>query len=195
MCFHLSSPHRLEYRNMFKQIMREIKKKKPGSEVSYSMRSPLIFFLFISFYFMYEGVLSVGTFVYHEHSWYLGRSEEGIVSPETGVTDCCVLPCGCWEWGPLQDQPLLITAEPFLQPPSHHHCYSRTPQRKLSGARLRGVQLVGTRATRRCFPLSEQPLVVEKRKRLTCSLLPFTWPLEAQVGSSWPGGLISILHA
>lgn len=32
------------------------------------------------------------------------RLEEGVESLGTGVTDCCELPCGCWEWkvGPLE---------------------------------------------------------------------------------------------
>jgi hypothetical protein len=44
---------------------------------------------------------------------------EGIRLPETGVTDSCELPCGCWELylGPLEEQPVLLTAEPSLQAP------------------------------------------------------------------------------
>lgn len=36
----------------------------------------------------------------------------------TGVTDSCEPPCGCWESisGPLEEQPLLLAAEPSLQP-------------------------------------------------------------------------------
>ena len=42
----------------------------------------------------------------------------GIRSPGTGVTDSCELPYGCWELnpGPLEEQSVLLTAEPFLQP-------------------------------------------------------------------------------
>jgi hypothetical protein len=32
-----------------------------------------------------------------------------------GVTDDCEPPCGCWESN-LQEQPVLLTAEPSLQP-------------------------------------------------------------------------------
>ena len=40
-------------------------------------------------------------------------------SPETWIRDSCELPCGCWEGnqGPLEEQPVLLTCEPFLQPP------------------------------------------------------------------------------
>ena len=43
------------------------------------------------------------------------RSEEGV---GTGVTDTCQLPCGCWESNPgsLQEQSMLLTTEPSLQP-------------------------------------------------------------------------------
>lgn len=39
---------------------------------------------------------------------------EGLKSPETGVTEDCELPCGCWEpsLGPLQEQQKLLTIEP-----------------------------------------------------------------------------------
>jgi len=37
---------------------------------------------------------------------------------ELGVTDSCELPYGSWELnsGPLEEQPLLLTAEPSLHP-------------------------------------------------------------------------------
>lgn len=46
------------------------------------------------------------------------RPEEGFSSPGTGVTDGCKLPCRCWKWnlGPLQEQSMLLTAEPSLCP-------------------------------------------------------------------------------
>lgn len=33
-------------------------------------------------------------------------------SPETGITDSCELPSGCWDLnlGPLEEQPMLLTA-------------------------------------------------------------------------------------
>ena len=38
--------------------------------------------------------------------------------------DGCELPCGCWELnsGPLEEQSVLLTAEPLLQPPK---CFLR----------------------------------------------------------------------
>jgi hypothetical protein len=41
---------------------------------------------------------------------------KGVRSSGTGVTDRCELPCGCWELnlGPLEEQPVLLTAEPSL---------------------------------------------------------------------------------
>jgi hypothetical protein len=37
------------------------------------------------------------------------------------TTDGCEPPCGCWELnsGPLEEQPVLLTTEPSLQP---QHC-------------------------------------------------------------------------
>jgi hypothetical protein len=37
---------------------------------------------------------------------------------DIGVTNSCKLPCGCWELnpGPLEEQPVLLTTEPSLQP-------------------------------------------------------------------------------
>ena len=44
---------------------------------------------------------------------------EGIRSPGTGIIDSYELPCGCWELklGPLEEKPVLFTAEPSLQLP------------------------------------------------------------------------------
>jgi hypothetical protein len=46
------------------------------------------------------------------------RLEKGIGSHRATVIDSCELPCGCWglNSGPLEEQPILLTAEPFLQP-------------------------------------------------------------------------------
>jgi hypothetical protein len=43
---------------------------------------------------------------------------QGVRSPGTGVTNRCDLSCGCWELnlGHLEEQPVLLTIEPFLQP-------------------------------------------------------------------------------
>jgi hypothetical protein len=42
----------------------------------------------------------------------------GVGSPTTGVADSCEPPYECWESipGPLQEQPVLLTTEPSLQP-------------------------------------------------------------------------------
>jgi hypothetical protein len=43
---------------------------------------------------------------------------EGVRTPGTEIIDSCVLPCVCWKLnlGPLEEQPVLLTAEPSLQP-------------------------------------------------------------------------------
>jgi hypothetical protein len=47
-----------------------------------------------------------------------GGPEEGIRSPEIGIADGCEQPQGCWELnlGPLEEQPVSLTAEQSLQP-------------------------------------------------------------------------------
>jgi hypothetical protein len=49
----------------------------------------------------------------HEHA-VTRRPEEGAGFLETGITGGCEPPCGCWKLdpGPLQEQPVLLTAEP-----------------------------------------------------------------------------------
>jgi hypothetical protein len=48
----------------------------------------------------------------------LGCMLEGARSPITGATESCELPFGCWELnpGPLEEPPVLLTAESSLQP-------------------------------------------------------------------------------
>lgn len=43
---------------------------------------------------------------------------EDVGSPEAGVTDSCELSFGCWDpnSGLLEEQPVLLTAEPSLKP-------------------------------------------------------------------------------
>ena len=50
--------------------------------------------------------------------WYSRRSEEGIIFPGTGVPESCEPTCGCWELNlyPLQEQQVLLTAEPSFLP-------------------------------------------------------------------------------
>ena len=59
-------------------------------------------------------------FLFYGHHWCFACMCEGVKSPKTGVTDCCELPCGCWEvnWDPLEEQSVFLTTEPFFQP--HH---------------------------------------------------------------------------
>ena len=42
-----------------------------------------------------------------------------VMVSDLGVTDSCELPCRCWELnpGPLEEWSVLLTTEPFLQPP------------------------------------------------------------------------------
>lgn len=48
---------------------------------------------------------------------YLRRPEEGTIFPGVGVTGGCEQACRCWEFnrGLLEDEPLLLTAEPSVQ--------------------------------------------------------------------------------
>ena len=52
-------------------------------------------------------------------------------SPEEGIGShyrWCEPPCGCWELnsGPLEEQSVLLTAEPFLQPPPYYFFDTRS---------------------------------------------------------------------
>ena len=71
---------------------------------------------FITFYLLFsKKILNVyGRFGCMQRSQ---RSEEDARSPETGVTD----DYGYWEsnLGPLEEQPMLLTAEPSLRPSSY----------------------------------------------------------------------------
>ncbi|ERE84501.1 E3 ubiquitin-protein ligase [Cricetulus griseus] len=52
------------------------------------------------------------------YAWYPRKPEKGIGYFGNGVIDSCELPCGCWESnpGPLQEQQVLLTMGPSLQP-------------------------------------------------------------------------------
>ena len=69
----------------------------------------LPFKVYLFYFYVYDCFACIGT-----HVW---RSEEGIRSPETGVTGGCEPPCRCWEpnSGPLQEQQMLLTAKPSFQ--------------------------------------------------------------------------------
>lgn len=61
--------------------------------------------------------LFLSWFSFHVH-WCLPACMcEGAGSPGTGVTDSCELLCGCWELNvsPLEDQSMLLNAEPSFQ--------------------------------------------------------------------------------
>lgn len=53
----------------------------------------------------------------HVHTWCLQKSEEGIMSPGTGILDGCKPLCGCEKLNPysLWGQYMLLTTEPCLQ--------------------------------------------------------------------------------
>lgn len=50
-----------------------------------------------------------------------GGSEEGVGSPGTGIAGGYEAPCGCWEvnLSPLEQQPVLLTTEPYLHLQNH----------------------------------------------------------------------------
>lgn len=62
-------------------------------------------------------VLPVYMPVHQVYAWYLQRPEEGIGSHGISNTDGCERPCEYWEPnpGPLQEQHLLLTADPALR--------------------------------------------------------------------------------
>lgn len=74
---------------------------------------------YLYFYFICVGILPVCISVHHMHALCPWRSEDGIESSGTGLTDGCDPPCGCWELNtdPLEEKPVLLTPELLLQPP------------------------------------------------------------------------------
>ena len=64
--------------------------------------------------------------VYHVHSRYSKRPEDGVGIARTRVTDGFEPPCGFWEWNPvlLTKEPIPLTAEPVLQPSLSSHLSS-----------------------------------------------------------------------
>ena len=66
---------------------------------------------------MYENLLAL-TRMHHMHAMHPGRSKKGVRSPGAGVTGGCESPCECWELnlGSLQEQQVLLPAEPALKP-------------------------------------------------------------------------------
>ena len=49
------------------------------------------------------------------------KPQESIITPGTGITDSCKLPCGGWELnlGPWAEQSVLLTADPSFQCPDY----------------------------------------------------------------------------
>lgn len=56
--------------------------------------------------------------ILHIGMWYPQRPKEHAASSGTGVPDHCERPCGSWELNadPLEEQQVLLTAEPPLYP-------------------------------------------------------------------------------
>ena len=54
----------------------------------------------------------------HLCTWYPQRTEEGVRTPGTGITDSCEPLCGYWELNlsSLEEHPVLLLTEPPLQP-------------------------------------------------------------------------------
>ena len=73
---------------------------------------------FFKFLFMCMGVLPACMSLHQVFPWCFQRSEEGVQFPVIIVTDNCGLPHGSWYLilGPLEEQPVLLTSEPSLQP-------------------------------------------------------------------------------
>ena len=84
---------------------------------------PIIFVCFVLYGSSFYDVLHVLVFCPHGYlctTCMPGAMEDrkGRQISAVGVTDVWELPCGCWELnpGPLKEQPVLLTAEPSLQP-------------------------------------------------------------------------------
>ncbi|CAO2634374.1 E3 ubiquitin-protein ligase NEDD4, partial [Lemmus lemmus] len=73
----------------------------------------------------------------------LDKTEEGVGSPGSEVTDGCEPPCGCWELNPgsLEEDHLLLSDEPYLQP---HNDNSRVVRVKvIAGIGLAKKDILG----------------------------------------------------
>jgi hypothetical protein len=78
----------------------------------------LLFTSFSRFFhiFIFMSVLPECMFVHYVYA-LLEEARKGHWIPGTEVTDGCRKPCGGWELNhsPLEEHPVLLTAEPFLQ--------------------------------------------------------------------------------
>lgn len=63
-------------------------------------------------------VLPARMSVCHAYVWCLWSPEGDVIFPGTGGMNGCELPCRCWELnqGPLEEQKVLLTTKPSLQP-------------------------------------------------------------------------------
>ena len=63
------------------------------------------------------GFFFLSTCLYHTHTQCPQRTEEGVQTLRTGVTDSCEPPHGYWELDldPRQENPTLLTTESLLQ--------------------------------------------------------------------------------
>lgn len=111
-------------------------------------------------------------FMYHMHIWCSLRKGKCIRSSGTGIVEGYEPPCGCWEPNPipLQKHQVLMTTEPYLQPPrpssqcfvtwffSDHHLSTVIPsQHKESHPTIPRVALIsgsGCKVTNPCALLS-----------------------------------------
>lgn len=88
-------------------------------------KHPMKFYFFFKIFLLIIKYISIyGCFTYLYASTtcipgVCGSQEEGTRSSKIGVTDGGEPLYGCWEFnlGPLEGQPVLLTAEPHLQPP------------------------------------------------------------------------------
>jgi hypothetical protein len=76
-----------------------------------------MFLFFLIIYLIYMDILPASMPMCHVGAWFQRRPEEGIGHPGTRVTGSPEQPCGCWKFnpGPLEEPPIFLTTEPFLQ--------------------------------------------------------------------------------
>jgi hypothetical protein len=57
-------------------------------------------------------------YIKHLFTYLLYEYESHQKKASDPITDNCESPCGCWElnWGPLEEQPVLLTTKTSLQP-------------------------------------------------------------------------------
>jgi hypothetical protein len=85
-----------------------------GLSICVALRfTPYIFFLSFFLFFFFKIYLFISCS--WEHCCYLQIHQK---RASDLITDGCEPPCGCWELnsGPLEEQSVLLTAEPSLQP-------------------------------------------------------------------------------